>query len=233
MGWTPPRRPRCARVVAFVTTEQERPCLRLAQSVWTWRSTSFRRTGRMRPARLCSVSGCDATKFWSSSPANPRLWWRWRPAAAPITGHVSWLDGAIWPYRSPDSAGLCEAVREAAEERRVRCRSDLRGGAAADNAFRGGQERDGAGQCGVFRARDLLVRQRNQASTLFADILASMVWSGLRARRSIISTGAQSSSRVIEARSKGECSMGVGKRNCRTSSNFGPDGQKSRSGRAV
>ena len=52
------------------------------------------------------------------------------------------------PHGAADPAGLCEAVREAAEERCGRCRGDLRGGAAADHALRGGQERGSAG-CGA------------------------------------------------------------------------------------
>ena len=44
-------------------------------------------------------------------------------------------------YGPADPAGLCEAFRQAAEERCGRCRGDLRGRPAADHAFRGAQER--------------------------------------------------------------------------------------------
>ena len=58
------------------------------------------------------------------------------------------------PHGPADPAGLRQAVREAAEERRGRRRGDLRGGAAADDAVRGGQERRAAGaRRGVPRSR--------------------------------------------------------------------------------
>ena len=54
--------------------------------------------------------------------------------------------GALGHDGPADPAGLREAVREAAEERRGRCRGDLRGGAAADDAVRAGEERGAAGE---------------------------------------------------------------------------------------
>lgn len=50
-------------------------------------------------------------------------------------------DRRAWPRDQAHSTGLREAVREAAEERHGRCRGDLRGGAAADDAVRGAEER--------------------------------------------------------------------------------------------
>jgi len=51
-----------------------------------------------------------------------------------------------WAHGSADPAGLREAVRQTAEERRGRRRGDLRGGAAADDALRAGEERGSAGE---------------------------------------------------------------------------------------
>ena len=50
-----------------------------------------------------------------------------------------------WPYGAADPARLREAVCQAAEERRGRCRGDLRSGAAPEHALRGGEERTAAG----------------------------------------------------------------------------------------
>ena len=49
-------------------------------------------------------------------------------------------------HRAADPTGLCEALREAAEERCGRRRGDPRGGAAPDDALRGGQRRASAGR---------------------------------------------------------------------------------------
>src|SRR5216684_7069226 len=146
MGWTPPRRPWCARVVAFVTTEQEASVsevttigLDLAKHVFQAHGADasgkvvFRKRLRRekvleffagKPACLVAMEACSSAHHWARELT--RL------------GHIVRL---IPPaYVKP--------FREAAEERRRGCRSDLRGGAAADNAVRGGQERDGAGQRG-------------------------------------------------------------------------------------
>ena len=48
-------------------------------------------------------------------------------------------------HRQADPAGLREALREAAEERRRGCRGDRRGGGAADDAVRGAEVRGAAG----------------------------------------------------------------------------------------
>lgn len=49
-------------------------------------------------------------------------------------------------HRQADPAGLREALREAAEERCRRCRSDRRGGDATDDAVRGAEIRSTAGR---------------------------------------------------------------------------------------
>ena len=62
--------------------------------------------------------------------------------------------------RAAQAAGLCEAVREAREDRRRGRGGDLRGGDATDHAVRGGEDARAAGRADASQGRDLLVRQR-------------------------------------------------------------------------
>ena len=43
-------------------------------------------------------------------------------------------DYQAWPRGAPDASGLCEALRQARQDRCGRCRGDLRGGEASHNA---------------------------------------------------------------------------------------------------
>lgn len=54
-------------------------------------------------------------------------------------------DRRPWPRGAADPARLCEAVREAPEERHGRCRGDFRGGVAANHAVCRREERGPAG----------------------------------------------------------------------------------------
>lgn len=62
--------------------------------------------------------------------------------------------------RASHSTGLCEAVREAREDRGCRCRGDLRSGDPADRAVCGGEDARPAAVLMLHKTRDLLVRQR-------------------------------------------------------------------------
>ena len=82
-------------------------------------------------------------------------------------------DQQIWPWSAAHPTGLRQAVREATEERRRRCGSDLRSRTASDDAFCGREEREDAQVIAVvFRVRDLLVRQRTQVRNSLRGHLA-------------------------------------------------------------
>src|ERR1700716_4649722 len=59
--------------------------------------------------------------------------------------HWARVIGRYGPPGPADAAGLCEALREAQQERWPRRGGDLRGGGAADDAVRAGEERGGGG----------------------------------------------------------------------------------------
>src|SRR6195256_3685455 len=118
MGWTPPRRPWCARVVAFVTTEQEASVsevstigLDLAKYVFQAHGADasgkvvFRKRLRReqvlaffagKPACLVAMEACSSAHYWARA-------------------------RSAWSSGSSDSASLREAVRQTAEERCRRC----------------------------------------------------------------------------------------------------------------
>src|SRR3954465_4363994 len=133
-----PQRPWCARVEVLNTTRGRRPWVRLAPSVWIWRRASFRSTEPMPQELLCSASGCGGARFarsWRSSPLHRRHGGlRQRPLLGPRDRHAR----ACCPA---DPAGICQAVRQAAEEKCHRCRGDLRGRPTPDHALRGSQKR--------------------------------------------------------------------------------------------
>ena len=80
----------------------------------------------------------------SSSHPSRGAWWRWRRVVVRIIGGAR--SAKLGHDGTADTAGLRQAVRQAAEERCGRCRSDLRGSAAAEHAVRGGEERGAAGE---------------------------------------------------------------------------------------
>ena len=65
-----------------------------------------------------------------------------------------------WATGAADAAELCEALREAAEERCGRCRGDLRGGDPAQHALCRDQDLRAAERLVLHRVRQLLMRQR-------------------------------------------------------------------------
>src|SRR5216684_2859135 len=160
MGWTPPRRPWCARVVVFVTTEQEASVsevstigLDLAKHVFQAHGADasgkvvFRkrlRRGKVleffagKPACLVAMEACSSTHHWARELA--RL------------GHIVRLIPPAYekPFvkRQKNDAADAEAICEAAQRptmRFVAVKSEAKQALAA-----------------VFRARDLLVGQRTQ-----------------------------------------------------------------------
>src|SRR6266404_2538603 len=63
----------------------------------------------------------------------------------PLLGPRDWQ---AWPRGAPDAAGLCEALRQAWEDRRERCRGDLRGGEAPNDVLRRDQVPGATGGAG-------------------------------------------------------------------------------------
>jgi transposase len=115
----------------------------------------------MRLARLSSVSGCDARRFWSFSPVKPACLvameacssaHHWARELARL-GHVVRLipPAYVKPFvkRQKNDAADAEAICEAAQRPTMRFVA-VKSVTAQANAV-------------VFRARDLLVRQRTQA----------------------------------------------------------------------
>jgi transposase len=161
MGWTPPRRPWCARVVAFVTTEQEASVsevstigLDLAKHVFQAHGADasgkvvFRKRLRREkvleffagtPACMVAMEACSSAHHWARELT--RL------------GHIVRLipPAYVKPFvkRQKNDAADAEAICEAAQRPTMRFVA-VKSETAQANAV-------------VFRARDLLVRQRTQA----------------------------------------------------------------------
>src|SRR5215472_3781687 len=161
MVWTPPRRPWCARVVAVVTTEQEASVsevstigLDLAKHVFQAHGADasgevvFRKRLRRekvleffagQPACLVAMEACSSAHHWARELA--RL------------GHVVRLIPPTYvkPFvkRQKNDTADAEAICEAAQRPTMRFVA-VKSETAQANAV-------------VFRARDLLVRQRTQA----------------------------------------------------------------------
>src|SRR5216684_5081925 len=160
MGWTPPRRPWCARVVVFVTTDQEASVsevstigLDLAKYVFQVHGADasgkvvFRKRLRRekvleffagKPACLVAMEACSSAHYWARELA--RL------------GHIVRLIPPVYvkPFvkRQKNDAADAEAICEAAQRptmRFVAVKSEAKQALAV-----------------VFRARDLLVGQRTQ-----------------------------------------------------------------------
>jgi len=161
MGWTPPRRPWCAKVVAIVTTEQEASVseastigLDLAKHVFQAHGADasgkvvFRKRLRRekvleffasKPACLVAMEACSSAHHWARELA--RL------------GHIVRLipPAYVKPFvkRQKNDTADAEAICEAAQRPTMRFVA-VKSVRAQANAV-------------VFRARDLLVRQRTQA----------------------------------------------------------------------
>src|ERR1051325_2459348 len=160
MGWTPPRRPWCARVVAFVTTEQEASVsevstigLDLAKHVFQAHGADasgkvgFRKRLRRekvleffagKPACVVAMEACSSAHHWARELA--RL------------GHIVRLipPAYVKPFvkRHKNDMADAEAICEAAQRptmRFVAVKSEAKQASAV-----------------VFRTRDLLVGQRTQ-----------------------------------------------------------------------
>src|SRR6266852_7183718 len=161
MGWTPPRRPWCARVVVFVTTDQEASVsevstigLDLAKHVFQVHGADasgkvvFRKRLRRekvleffagKPACVVAMEACSSAHHWARELT--RL------------GHIVRLipPAYVKPFvkRQKNDAADAEAICEAAQRPTMRFVA-VKSETAQANAV-------------VFRARDLLVRQRTQA----------------------------------------------------------------------
>ena len=94
----------------------------------------------------------------------------WRPAPRAIYWARE-LDRAR-PRGAADAAGLREALCEAGQDRRRRCRGDLRGGHPPDHALRPDQVAEQQAALALHRTRDLLVRQRTQLVNMIRGLLA-------------------------------------------------------------
>jgi transposase len=161
MGWTPPRRPWCARGVVLVTTEQEASVsevstigLDLAKRVFQAHGADasgkvvFRKRLRReqvlaffagRPACVVAMEACSSAHHWAREIGE--------------LGHTVRLiaPADVKPFvkRQKNDTTDAEAICEAAQRPTMRFVS-VKSEAAQANAV-------------VFRARDLLVRQRTQA----------------------------------------------------------------------
>src|SRR5271170_1616218 len=174
MGWTPPRRPWCARVAVFVTTEQEASVsevstigLDLAKHVFQAHGADasgkvvFRKRLRRdkvleffagKPACMVAMEACSSAHHWARELA--RL------------GHIVRLipPAYVKPFvkRQKNDAADAEAICEAAQ------RPTMRFVPVKSQA----QQASGL----VFRARDLLVRQRTQCINAIRGHLAEYGW---------------------------------------------------------
>jgi hypothetical protein len=91
-----------------------------------------------QPSCTVAMEACAGAHHWAEAARfRPRSGWKTAGGAQ---------DRRVGPHRAPDPASLRQAVCEAAEERHGGRRGDLRGGAAADHAFRAGEGRGAAGE---------------------------------------------------------------------------------------
>src|SRR5262245_20116925 len=175
MGWTPPRRPWCARVVALVTTEQEASVsevstigLDLAKRVFQAHGADasgkvvFRKRLRReqvlpffagRPACVVAMEACSSAHYWAR--------------AIGELGHTVRLipPAYVKPFvkRQKNDSSDAEAICEAAQRPTMRFVAVKSEAAQASAA--------------IFRTRDLLVRQRTPAHQCVARP-ARRIWVG-------------------------------------------------------
>ena len=96
MGWTPPRRRWCARVVAFLTTEQEASVSEASTIGLDLAKRVFQAHGADASGKVVFRKRCGASRCLRFSLVGQRAWWRWKLAAAPTTGRVRSARLAIW-----------------------------------------------------------------------------------------------------------------------------------------
>ena len=137
-GVDAPRRHRCAKVVVLSDHQREASVgevstigLDIAKQVFQAHGADATGPGGVPQALWC---GPRCSSFFAGQPPlSGGAGGLWR--GAPL-GAGAWQAG---PHGAADPAGLREAVRQAAEERRGGCRGDLRSGAAAEDALRAGE----------------------------------------------------------------------------------------------
>ncbi len=170
MGWTPPRRPWCARVVVFVTTDQEASVsevstigLDLAKHVFQVHGADasgkvvFRKRLRRekvleffagKPACVVAMEACSSAHHWARELTRLGHIVRLIPPAY-VKPFVKRAYVKPFVKRQKNDAADAEAICEAAQRPTMRFVA-VKSETAQANAV-------------VFRARDLLVRQRTQA----------------------------------------------------------------------
>src|SRR5262244_1411694 len=88
MGWTPPRRPWCARVVVLVTTEQEASVSEASTIGLDLAKRVFQAHGADASGEVVFRKRLRREQVLTFSLVGQRAWWRWKPAAVHTTGHV-------------------------------------------------------------------------------------------------------------------------------------------------
>src|SRR6516225_6603110 len=77
MGWTPPRRRWCARVVAFLTTEQEASVSEASTIGLDLAKRVFQAHGADASGKVVFRKRCGASRCLRFSLVGQRAWWRW------------------------------------------------------------------------------------------------------------------------------------------------------------
>src|SRR6516165_1562683 len=94
MGWTPPRRPWCARVMVWVTTEQEASVSEVSTIGLDLAKRVFQAHGADASGKVVFRKRLRREQVLAFF-AGRRAWWRWKPAVAPTIGRVRSASSAI------------------------------------------------------------------------------------------------------------------------------------------
>ena len=169
-GVDAPRRHLRAKVAVLTDHQRRRPWERLARSAWTSRSGFSRPMARMRPGGWCSASACSRAKLLEFFAAQPPCVvameacggaHHWARELGKLGHTVRLIPPAyVKPFvkRQKNDAADAEAICEAAQRPTMR--------------FVPVKSEEQQANSVVFRARDLLVRQRTQCINALRGHLA-------------------------------------------------------------